>query len=78
MQSQSLIEPATVKHVAIIMDGNNRWGEKRALPGFTGHQVGADAIRAILQACDKRGIEVLTLFALAAKTGIALKMRLVH
>ena len=66
-QSQSLTEPATVKHVAIIMDGNNRWAKKRALQGFTGHQVGADAIRTILQACDKKGIEVLTLFAFSSE-----------
>lgn len=67
VDSQSLTEPATVKHVAIIMDGNNRWAKKRALPGFTGHQVGADAIRAILKACDKKGIEVLTLFAFSSE-----------
>ena len=66
-QSHSLTEPAIVKHVAIIMDGNNRWAKKRALPGFTGHQVGADAIRTILQACDKRGIDVLTLFAFSSE-----------
>ena len=66
-QSQSLTEPGTVKHVAIIMDGNNRWAKKRALPGFTGHQAGADAIRTILQACDKKGIEVLTLFAFSSE-----------
>jgi undecaprenyl diphosphate synthase len=66
-QSQSLTELVPVKHVAIIMDGNNRWAKKRALPGFTGHQVGADAIRNILQACDKKGIEVLTLFAFSSE-----------
>ena len=66
-QSQSLTELAPVKHVAIIMDGNNRWAKKRALPGFTGHQVGADAIRKVLQACDKKGIEVLTLFAFSSE-----------
>jgi undecaprenyl diphosphate synthase len=66
-QSQSLTELVPVKHVAIIMDGNNRWAKKRALPGFTGHQVGVDAIRKILQACDKKGIEVLTLFAFSSE-----------
>ena len=66
-QSQSLTDFAPVKHVAIIMDGNNRWAKKRALPGFSGHQAGVDAIRKILQASDKKGIEVLTLFAFSSE-----------
>ena len=38
------------RHVAIIMDGNNRWAKKRFLPGVAGHKAGVDAVRAVIEA----------------------------
>ncbi|MCL6416381.1 polyprenyl diphosphate synthase [Aestuariirhabdus sp. Z084] len=55
------------RHVAIIMDGNNRWAKKRLLPGIAGHRAGVEAVRRVIEACDKYGIEVLTLFAFSSE-----------
>lgn len=55
------------RHVAIIMDGNNRWAKARGLPGPAGHKAGVEAIRAVLHACEKYGVEVLTLFAFSSE-----------
>ncbi|MCY1283977.1 Ditrans,polycis-undecaprenyl-diphosphate synthase [compost metagenome] len=55
------------RHVAIIMDGNNRWAKKRLLPGVAGHKAGVDAVRAVIEACAESGVEVLTLFAFSSE-----------
>lgn len=55
------------RHIAIIMDGNNRWAKKRFLPGIAGHKAGADAVRAVIQGCVEHGVEVLTLFAFSSE-----------
>ena len=55
------------RHVAIIMDGNGRWAERRHMPRFTGHKAGVDAVRGAVEACAKRGVEVLTLFAFSSE-----------
>lgn len=55
------------KHVAIIMDGNNRWAKKRFMPGLAGHKAGTDAVRAVVELSASKGIEVLTLFAFSSE-----------
>lgn len=55
------------KHVAIIMDGNNRWAKKRFMPGVAGHKAGVDAVRAVVETSAKEGVEVLTLFAFSSE-----------
>jgi undecaprenyl diphosphate synthase len=55
------------RHVAIIMDGNGRWAQRRRLPRIAGHRRGADAVRATVRACVERGIEYLTLFAFSSE-----------
>lgn len=55
------------RHVAIIMDGNNRWAKKRLMPGVAGHKAGVDAVRAVVETSAKQGIEVLTLFAFSSE-----------
>ena len=57
----------TPRHIAIIMDGNNRWAEQRRLPGTAGHRAGVEAIREVLKACRERGVQALTLFALSSE-----------
>ena len=58
---------AVPRHVAIIMDGNNRWAKKRLLPGVAGHKAGVDAVRAVIEVCAESGVEVLTLFAFSSE-----------
>ena len=54
-------------HVAIIMDGNNRWAEAKGLPGPLGPKAGADVVKPLLYACRDRGIKTLTLFAFSSE-----------
>jgi len=55
------------RHVAIIMDGNNRWAKRHAVPGPAGHRAGVEAVRGVLRACRHHGVEVLTLFAFSSE-----------
>jgi undecaprenyl diphosphate synthase len=55
------------RHVAIIMDGNNRWAKRSGMPGPAGHRAGVEAVREVLKACQKHGVEVLTLFAFSSE-----------
>jgi undecaprenyl diphosphate synthase len=55
------------RHVAIIMDGNGRWAQRRRLPRIAGHRRGAEAVRATVRACAERGIAYLTLFAFSSE-----------
>jgi len=55
------------RHVAIIMDGNGRWAKNRNRPRFLGHREGVKAVRRMVQACQDRGIEALTLFAFSSE-----------
>ena len=55
------------RHIAIIMDGNGRWAQRRRLPRVAGHTKGLDAVRNIVEACAKRGVEFLTLFAFSSE-----------
>ncbi|MFC2970864.1 polyprenyl diphosphate synthase [Azotobacter bryophylli] len=66
-KKKTAAQPAVPRHVAIIMDGNNRWAKKRLLPGIAGHKAGVDAVRAVIEACLEAGVEVLTLFAFSSE-----------
>ena len=55
------------RHVAIVMDGNGRWAQKRFLPRAAGHRQGVDALRRTVQACIDRGVPVLTVFAFSSE-----------
>lgn len=55
------------RHVAVIMDGNNRWAKKRLMPGVAGHKAGVDAVRAVVETSVEQGVEVLTLFAFSSE-----------
>ena len=54
-------------HVAIVMDGNGRWANKRFLPRIAGHKQGVDSLKRCARACDARGIRVLTVFAFSSE-----------
>ena len=49
------------------MDGNNRWARANQLAGIGGHRAGVEAVRQIVEACQPRGIKVLTLFAFSSE-----------
>lgn len=55
------------RHVAIIMDGNGRWATQRFLPRSAGHARGVQAVRRIVEACGRRGVRYLTLFAFSSE-----------
>lgn len=55
------------RHVAIIMDGNNRWARKQGLPGEEGHRAGEATVQAIIRQAAHRGLEALTLFAFSSE-----------
>lgn len=55
------------KHVAIVMDGNGRWAEKRRKPRLHGHKEGASSVREIVEVAAELGIEVLTLYAFSSE-----------
>lgn len=57
----------TPEHIAIIMDGNNRWAKKRQLQGSAGHRAGVEAVSNVLKACNEHGVKVLTLFAFSSE-----------
>src|SRR3712207_4920864 len=65
MQQSSLQEQPRI-HVAIIMDGNGRWATARSQSRSAGHQAGAQALRAIVEAAPGYGIQTLTLFAFSS------------
>ena len=58
---------AVPRHVAIIMDGNGRWAQKRGLPRLAGHEQGAKSIRECVDAAIEAGVEYLTLYAFSSE-----------
>lgn len=54
-------------HIAIIMDGNGRWAQKRYMPRIMGHKAGVKTVRNIVEYCVKEQIEVLSLFAFSSE-----------
>ncbi len=54
---------ALPRHIAIIMDGNGRWAQRRGLPRRAGHEAGAKSVREITRECARLGIGQLTLYS---------------
>lgn len=50
------------QHIAVIMDGNGRWAKKRHLPRVAGHRAGRHSVRRTVTACQRLGVETLTLY----------------
>ena len=57
----------SIKHVAIIMDGNGRWANQRLRPRVWGHIRGSSVVSDIVEAADDQGIEALTLYAFSTE-----------
>lgn len=81
--TQAIPESSSIpRHLAIIMDGNGRWATRRMLPRTAGHAKGVQAVRRVVEACGRQGVEYLTLFAFSSenwrrpKDEVSLLMRL--
>ena len=62
------LDPARMpRHIAVIMDGNGRWAQKRFLPRAAGHRAGVEAVRASIEGCRRLGVEALTLYAFSVE-----------
>src|SRR4029077_11271720 len=55
------------RHVAIIMDGNGRWAQRRGLPRIVGHRRGIQSVRAVVEEGCRLGLEQLTLYCLSVE-----------
>ena len=60
-------EAGVPRHVAIIMDGNGRWAQKRGLPRTEGHRKGVEAVRNAVRFAGEIGIEYLTLYSFSSE-----------
>ncbi|WP_201512359.1 polyprenyl diphosphate synthase [Psychrobacter alimentarius] len=68
MSSSVFLAPDILpRHIAIIMDGNNRYGKANDLAKGQGHVAGKDALDPIVEYCVETGIEVLTVFAFSSE-----------
>ena len=56
-----------LEHVAIIMDGNGRWAQKRGLPRLAGHEKGAETLQEVVKAAVDLGIRYLTVYAFSTE-----------
>ena len=64
---KKIVDECSLKHVAIIMDGNRRWAKERNLPTAVGHKKGVDALKNAMKACDDFGIKYLTVYAFSTE-----------
>ena len=72
------------RHIAVIMDGNGRWAQRRHLPRIVGHSTGTESARTTIETCAGLNIEALTLYAFSVenwrrpKTEIEFLMKLLR
>ena len=66
--AQTDLDPAKLpSHIAVIMDGNGRWAQKRLLNRVKGHEKGAETVRMVVRTCRQIGIRFLTLYAFSTE-----------
>ncbi len=58
---------AIPRHIAVIMDGNGRWAQKRHLPRSMGHNAGVEALRRVVQLCDDYHVPMLSVYAFSTE-----------
>src|SRR5438552_14516735 len=62
------IDPARLPaHIAVIMDGNGRWANRRRLPRVAGHKAGIGPVRSSVETCARLGVKALTLYAFSVE-----------
>ncbi|HKK71167.1 MAG TPA: isoprenyl transferase [Candidatus Krumholzibacteria bacterium] len=62
LESEIIAHGELPRHVAVIMDGNGRWAQRRGMPRIAGHRAGRHAVRETVRTCAQLGIEALTLY----------------
>lgn len=62
-----LPEQEVPAHVAVVMDGNGRWAQKRHLPRTAGHRAGAENLHRLCQLCIDHGIRYVTVYAFSTE-----------
>ncbi|QOD91893.1 di-trans,poly-cis-decaprenylcistransferase [Lysobacter sp. CW239] len=67
MSSEPVTSAGIPRHLAIIMDGNGRWAERRHRPRVIGHRAGARAVNICIDFCLEKRIQALTLFAFSSE-----------
>ena len=67
MQERRIRADALPRHVAVIMDGNGRWAERRGLDRIQGHRAGIESVRAVVRAAHELGVGQLTLYAFSTE-----------
>jgi undecaprenyl diphosphate synthase len=67
MQERRIRADAIPAHVAIIMDGNGRWAERRGLDRNHGHRAGIESVRAVVRSAHELGVRFLTLYAFSTE-----------
>lgn len=67
IRPEELAKQPLPQHLAIIMDGNGRWAQKRALPRAAGHRAGVEALKRVVNACLKVGVSYLTVYAFSTE-----------
>jgi len=76
------VDDGIPQHIAIIMDGNRRWAEKKGLPILRGHEKGAEQLKKVSKACREIGVKIFTVYAFSTenwkrtKTEVGYLMRL--
>src|SRR5436853_7853758 len=65
--AQSLDPARLPEHIAIIMDGNGRWANRRSLPRVAGHKAGIGPVRGTVESCARLGVKALTLYAFSVE-----------
>ena len=59
--------PSIPAHVAIVMDGNGRWAQRRHRPRTEGHRAGQKALRRVIEHAGRRGVKIVTVFAFSSE-----------
>jgi len=54
------------RHIAIIMDGNGRWAQRRGQARVEGHRRGVESVRRAVEECARLEVEQLTLYCLSS------------
>ena len=67
LDSSGLDPTRLPRHVAVIMDGNGRWAQRRGLARIEGHRRGKDSVRAVVETARRLGIPYLSLFAFSTE-----------
>jgi undecaprenyl diphosphate synthase len=67
MPVSNAVQGAVPRHVAIVMDGNGRWANKRFMPRFFGHEQGMETLLRVIDVFADRGVEYLTVFAFSSE-----------